>query len=55
MQLIWLLAKIPAPDKEQFKKALKEAEKNCFAVGLTTIDDCGLTYDEAEEHKRVAG
>ena len=27
---------------EQLKKALKQAEQNCFAVGLTTIDDCGL-------------
>ena len=37
-------AKIPAASEEQFKKALQAAEKNCFAVGLTTIDDCGLSY-----------
>ena len=37
-------AKIPDATKEQFKKALQAAEKNCFAVGLTTIDDCGLSY-----------
>ncbi|MEP6700152.1 MAG: amidohydrolase, partial [Bacteroidota bacterium] len=37
-------AKIPDATKEQFKKALLAAEKNCFAVGLTTIDDCGLSY-----------
>lgn len=41
-------AKIPAPTKEQFKQALQEAEKNCFAVGLTTIDDCGLGYSTVE-------
>ncbi|HSU28449.1 MAG TPA: amidohydrolase family protein, partial [Chitinophagaceae bacterium] len=35
-------AKIPHSTDEQFKKALQAAEKNCFAVGLTTIDDCGL-------------
>ncbi|MBL7707586.1 MAG: amidohydrolase, partial [Chitinophagaceae bacterium] len=40
-------AKIPAPTEEQFKKALQAAEKNCFAVGLTTIDDCGLDYQQA--------
>ena len=37
-------SKIPGATEEQFKKALKAAEKNCFAVGLTTIDDCGLSY-----------
>ena len=37
-------SKIPGPTEEQFKKALQDAEKNCFAVGLTTIDDCGLSY-----------
>lgn len=40
-------AKIPTPTEEQFKKALQAAEKNCFAVGLTTIDDCGLDYQQA--------
>jgi hypothetical protein len=24
--------------------ALKEGQENCFAVGLTTVDDCGLGY-----------
>lgn len=37
-------AKIPAASKEQLKKALQAAEKNCFAMGLTTIDDCGLGF-----------
>ncbi len=37
-------AKIPDATQEQFKKALQAAEKNCFAMGLTTIDDCGLSY-----------
>ncbi len=46
-------AKIPGPGKEQFKKALTEAEKNCFAMGITTIDDCGLTYGEAENIKEL--
>ncbi len=35
-------AKIPAQTDQQFKKAVQAAEINCFAVGLTTIDDCGL-------------
>jgi len=46
-------AKIPTADKEQFKKALKDAEKDCFAMGITTVDDCGLTYDEAENIKAL--
>ena len=37
-------SKIPGATEVQFKKALQAAEKNCFAVGLTTIDDCGLSY-----------
>ena len=41
-------AKIPAATADQFKKALLAAEKNCFAVGLTTIDDCGLNYKDVE-------
>ncbi|MBL7741150.1 MAG: amidohydrolase [Chitinophagaceae bacterium] len=41
-------SKIPGQTKEQFKEALKDAEKNCFAVGLTTIDDCGLGFEAVE-------
>ncbi|MEI9946058.1 MAG: amidohydrolase [Chitinophagaceae bacterium] len=37
-------SKIPGPDAEQMKKALADAQQNCFAVGLTTVDDCGLDY-----------
>ena len=46
-------AKIPSATEEQFKKALQAAEKNCFAVGLTTIDDCGLNYAEVEGIKKL--
>lgn len=40
--------KIPGATKEDYIKWLTTAEKNCFAVGLTTITDCGLYYIEAE-------
>ncbi|MCJ0741339.1 amidohydrolase [Pedobacter montanisoli] len=40
--------KIPAPDQKQFKKYLLQAQQNCFEVGLTTIDDCGLDYETVE-------
>ncbi len=37
-------SKIPSPTLAQLKDALLDAQKNCFAAGLTTIDDCGLNY-----------
>ncbi len=46
-------SKIPGQTKEQFNKALKDAEKNCFAVGLTTIDDCGLGAEAVEVIKAM--
>ena len=35
---------VPGPSISQYKNALLNAQKNCFAVGLTTVDDCGLNY-----------
>ena len=46
-------AKIPAQTDAEFKKALQAAEQNCFAVGLTTIDDCGLGYRDVEQIKAL--
>jgi predicted amidohydrolase YtcJ len=36
--------KISDPDDTVTEHALLDAQKNCFAVGLTTVDDCGLPY-----------
>ena len=44
---------IPAQSAEQIKKALLEAQQNCFAVGLTTIDDCGLGFQSVELAKQA--
>lgn len=33
---------IPEPTMATIQKGLLEAQQNCFAVGLTTVDDCGL-------------
>ena len=44
---------IPAQTQEQTKKFLLEAQKNCFAVGLTTVDDCGLSYQSVELAKQM--
>ncbi|MDB5288046.1 MAG: amidohydrolase, partial [Mucilaginibacter sp.] len=36
--------KIPSPNEQVTQNALLDAQRNCFAVGLTTVDDCGLPY-----------
>src|SRR6185437_7359945 len=36
--------KIPAPNDQVVQSAFLDAQRNCFAVGLTTVDDCGLPY-----------
>jgi len=43
MQLVF--NQIPAPTEELKTKALLVAQKNCFAVGLTSITDCGLSKE----------
>lgn len=40
-------AKIPDPPPARIKQLVLDAQQNCFAAGLTTIDDCGLDYTEA--------
>lgn len=37
-------SKIPQPTDRQKKEALLDAQTNCFAQGLTTVDECGLSY-----------
>jgi predicted amidohydrolase YtcJ len=39
---------IPPPSPEQIKKALLAAQRDCFAVGLTTVDDAGLDRNVVE-------
>lgn len=41
-------AKIPSLTPAQFKEALLDAQRNCFSVGLTTIDDCGINVPETQ-------
>ncbi len=42
-------AKIPSPDATQGKAGLLLAQANCFAVGLTSVHDCGLDYTTVEK------
>lgn len=37
---------LPQADRETKRRALLEAEADCFAVGLTTVDDAGLSKDD---------
>jgi predicted amidohydrolase YtcJ len=37
-------SKIPSQTPGELKEALLAAQQNCFAVGLTTVEDCGLDY-----------
>ncbi len=38
--------KIPEPTLANEATSLMDAQRNCFAVGLTTVDDAGLNYME---------
>lgn len=40
-------SKIPPATSSQVVAALQAAQQACFAVGLTTVDDCGIDYREA--------
>ena len=40
--------KIPKPSKANQSEAVLSAQKNCFAVGLTTVDDAGLDHEVIE-------
>ena len=37
-----ITAVVPGLNSEEIRQALLDAQKNCFAVGLTTVDDAGL-------------
>ncbi len=41
-------SKIPGANAAQSKAALQMAQTNCFAVGLTSVHDCGLSYKDVE-------
>ena len=44
---------VPPSTEEQTKKSLLEAQANCFAVGLTTVEDCGLGSGAVELVKKM--
>jgi predicted amidohydrolase YtcJ len=46
-------SKVPAQSEDQVRKSLLEAQHNCFAVGLTTVDECGLGYNSVELVKKM--
>lgn len=44
----FLLRKLPEDSDSLIKEALLSAQKNCFSVGLTTVDDAGLSHNEIQ-------
>jgi predicted amidohydrolase YtcJ len=40
---------VPAATKNDYKDWLTSAQENCFATGLTTITDCGLSPDDIDQ------
>jgi len=40
-------SKIPPPGDVKKTTLLQQAQRNCFAFGLTTVDDCGIEFGEA--------
>ena len=49
-------SKIPAPSEKEMIQALRQAEQNCFEVGLTSVQDAGLPLRVVElidlQHKK---
>ena len=40
-----VFSKVPPPSAKQISESLLDAQKNCFAVGLTTVTDCGISHE----------
>ncbi|GAA4735371.1 amidohydrolase [Flavisolibacter ginsenosidimutans] len=40
-------SKIPSPSVSQVSSALMDAQRACFAVGLTSLSDCGVSHQVA--------
>jgi predicted amidohydrolase YtcJ len=38
-------AKIPEQTQAQIRESFLDAQKNCFAVGLTSVTDCGINHN----------
>ncbi len=41
-------AAVPAPTNETIVKLLEKAQQNCFAVGLTSVTDAGLDFNQIQ-------
>jgi predicted amidohydrolase YtcJ len=43
-----VLSKIPTPTESDKRKAVLEAQQNCFEVGLTTVDEAGIDKSDVQ-------
>ncbi len=48
-----VFAKIPAAHAAQTKAGLLLAQANCFAVGLTSLHDCGLDHETVDQIEQL--
>lgn len=52
-------SKIPPASGKQIREAFMDAQKNCFAAGLTTVTDCGISsemipvIDELQKNRQL--
>jgi predicted amidohydrolase YtcJ len=45
--------RIPSPTEKEVENAILSAEKRCFAVGLTSIAEAGISHELVETYKRL--
>lgn len=45
--------KIPAPSEREIEEAILAAERRCFAVGLTSVAEAGISHELVETYKRL--
>jgi hypothetical protein len=45
--------RIPSPSQSEVEAAIFEAQKRCFAVGLTTVAEAGIPHELVETYKRL--
>jgi predicted amidohydrolase YtcJ len=52
MEKVYL--RIPAPSEREVEDAILTAQQRCFAVGLTSVAEAGISHELVETYKRLA-
>lgn len=45
--------RIPSPSQQEIETAIQKAEQRCFAVGLTSIAEAGISHELVETYKKL--